>query len=179
MVRAERYTYGAITFHWVIATFIVLNLALGFFHETLLDGIAWVIPLHKSVGITIIALTLGRIGWRIAHPAPALPPTLGAWERLLAHGVHILLYGLMLILPLSGWLFASSSHKYPLLWFGLVRVPFLPVTAALADQAYSAHVALAWILIGLLVLHTAGALRHHLRGDATLARMIPSLRRRD
>lgn len=176
--RTDRYSHGAIVFHWAIAVLIVVNLALGLFHESLLDGMRWVIPLHKSLGLTVIALTLGRIGWRVAHPAPPLPSGVKPWERAAAHAMHIVLYGFMLALPVTGWLLASGSHKHPISWFGLFPIPFLPISEAGADQAYSAHVVLAWTLIGLLVLHVGAALRHHLLlRDGVLARMIPILAR--
>jgi len=179
LVRAQCYSHAAIAFHWVIAALIVANLALGLLHDSLLDGLGWVTPLHKSFGLTVIALTLGRIGWRVAYRPPPLPPSMKLWERGAAQTMHILLYGFMLALPITGWMLASGSHKHPTRWFGLFQVPFLPVSEATADQAYSAHVALAWTLIGLLVIHVAAALRHHLLlRDGVLARMIPAFLRR-
>jgi cytochrome b561 len=67
LVRTDRYSWGAIWLHWSIAALVLVNLALGLFHDSVLDGIKWVIPIHKSIGITVLALTLLRLGWRLTH----------------------------------------------------------------------------------------------------------------
>lgn len=177
LARTDRYSSGAILFHWTIALLVIVNLAIGLLHESLLDGVKGAIPLHKSIGLTVIGLTLGRIAWRLAHRAPPHPPTMKRWERLAANGAHIGLYVLMLALPMSGWALASGGPKrYPLNWFGLFDVPYLPVSKAAGDAAHNAHGLLGWVMLALIVLHVAAALRHHfILKDGILARMVPGL----
>ena len=71
LVRTDPYSWGAIWLHWAIALLVIVNLALGLFHESLLDGLKWVIPIHKAIGITVLALTLARIAWRLMHRPPS------------------------------------------------------------------------------------------------------------
>ena len=175
--RGESYSRGAIAFHWAIAALIIFNLIVGLFHDAMPRS--WgMIPIHKSVGMAVLLLTLGRIGWRLAHKPPHLPE-LPAWEKATAHAVHFLLYALMLILPLSGWLMGSNPEKpRPVNWFGLFEIPVLPATPAIARNAHEAHELLGYLMAALVLLHIAAALRHQfLLRDKVLARMIPGLNR--
>ena len=93
IVRTDRYTRGAIAFHWLIAAAIIFNLWLGIWH----DGLPreWqVMPVHKAIGITVLALSLARLAWRLTHRPPPLPRTAPAWERAAAHAAHWTLYAL-------------------------------------------------------------------------------------
>jgi cytochrome b561 len=110
MTRSEaaaglRYTNVAIALHWLIAVAILYNLASGLLHDSLPRGF---FALHVSSGITILALTVVRIVWRLTHPRPPYLP-MALWERRLAHAVHGLLYVGMLALPLTGWAMVSAS----------------------------------------------------------------------
>lgn len=177
--NGARYTHVAMWLHWTMAALIVTNLFLGLFHESLLDGVGWVMPLHKSIGITVLGLTVVRIGWRLLNPPPPLPRGLPVWERGSAHAVHSLFYLAMLALPVTGWMLASGGRKYPINWFGLVEVPFLPVSKAVAGGAANAHGLLGWVMLALVTLHVLAALRHHLvLRDSVLARMAPLVARR-
>lgn len=183
-----RYSGVAILLHWLIAAAILFELALGW----RMDGPNSperfaVFQLHKSVGITILLLTLARIAWRLTHRPPPLSAALAPWERWLAHGTHILFYMLLLALPLSGWLAVStSSRAIPTLLYGVVPWPHVPGTAGLAaparealhEGAEGAHEAMIFLMLGLLFLHVAGALKHHiLDRDETLGRMMPGVAR--
>lgn len=176
VTRSGRYTSVAIAFHWAIAALIAFNLWLGLAHESLPRD--WrVMPIHKSIGLTVLALTLGRIVWRLTHPAPPLPATTRPWERLAAHASHLAFYVLMLALPLSGWALVSGPERRPLQWFGLVDVPYLPVSAGASDTADRLHGLFGWAMLGLIALHVAAALRHHfLLRDDVLARMTPGVK---
>lgn len=173
MTASERYSRGAIAFHWTIAALIIFNLWLGLGHDALPE--TWkVMPVHKAVGVTILVLTLARIGWRIAHPAPPLPAHLPGWERAAAHGSHFLLYAFMLIMPLSGWAMVSGVKRRPLEWFGLFDILYLPVSQGLADVGHDVHELLGWGFVALILLHIGAALRHHfLLRDNVLLRMLP------
>lgn len=196
---AERYTAFAIVLHWAIAAAILFMLPLGFWmHEEAEHGnvsaeVYRAFQLHKSVGLTILALSLVRLGWRLLNPPPPLPAHMPAWERFAAKATHWAFYALMLGLPLSGWLFVSagwSLHEDRSLavathYFGLFQVPPLfglpqagdEVRAGVADFAFNAHALLAWTAIALAGLHVAAALKHHLFDkDNVLTHMIPALR---
>jgi cytochrome b561/polyisoprenoid-binding protein YceI len=129
--------------------------------------------LHKSVGVTILLLTLLRLGWRLTHRPP--PAVEGGFQGFLAKAVHTLLYTFMIAAPLTGWIVVSTSRiQVPTLLFGVVPWPHLPVSRALHDIAEEGHELLAWIGIALVLLHVAGALRHQwLLKDGLLRRMAP------
>jgi cytochrome b561 len=177
---ALRYSRGAMWFHWVIAALIAANLFLGFYHESFGKGAtAWMMFFHKAIGITVLASSLARLLWRLGHRPPAFDSMLRPWEALLARITHWLFYVLMIALPLSGWLLSSSSNRATN-FFGLFEIPPLPVSRS--DSAHDllelAHEWLAWIMLGLIALHVAGALKHHLEGHRHLiGRMGPWLYR--
>ncbi len=101
-----RYTRIAITLHWAIAFFIILNLSTGFFLDRLPQPVTL---LHISSGITVLALTVVRVVWRLSHARPSYPAEYRPWERHLATLVHLVLYGLMLGMPLTGWAMISAN----------------------------------------------------------------------
>lgn len=104
-----RYSNVAIFLHWAIALLILFNLITGFFHDLIPRA---VFAFHISSGVTILVLTLIRIGWRLTHRAPPFLP-MAAWERGLAHIVHFLLYCAMLLSPLTGWAMISAHADKP------------------------------------------------------------------
>lgn len=173
-----RYSSVAIAFHWTIALLVIVNLVIGIGHESIPTLRAWM-GAHKAIGITVLALTLGRVAWRLAHRPPPLPGGTPAWEHVAAHATHWSLYALMLAMPLTGWALVSGpGARRPLSWFGLFDVPLLPVAGTTADMADTIHVLLGWLMLALVALHVAAALRHHLiLRDHVLARMAPVLRR--
>jgi len=177
--RTSRYSRGAIAFHWSIAAAVLFNLFLGIWHSSL--PAAWgVMPIHKATGITILALSLARLGWRLTHPAPPPVPGLPAWERAAAGASHWALYALTILVPLTGWLMVSGAAvRRPLDWYGLFPLPFLPVGEGVGGSAAGGHTVLGYALAALAALHILAALRHHfVLRDATLLRMLPILRAR-
>ena len=179
-VAAARYSRGAIVLHWLIAVSIWTNIAIAWATEGLpkAERSAWM-GTHQALGITILLLTLVRIGWRLTHRPPPMLATLKPWEAKLARFNQFAFYFVMLAIPLSGWAMASAFGKgRPVSMFGLFDFPALPVagdkpTAELFEQL---HGALAFAFLGLFVLHLAGALKHHLIDkDGTLRRMLPFL----
>jgi cytochrome b561 len=187
----QRYTGIAIALHWAIAFLILANIAVGFVMEGL--GPRWkplALAFHFSSGITVLALTLVRIGWRLTHRPPDFAAGVKAWERSAAHLAHALLYALMILMPILGWSIISAHPPRPqgaaTLW-GFLRLPALPPVSHLAEPAQkeahglfvSAHSVGAWILAGILLLHVAGALKHQwMDRHAELARMGIGRRRR-
>jgi cytochrome b561 len=103
--RASRYSTVAIVLHWAIAALIIYNLASGLLRPVLSRAF---FVFHVSSGITILALSVVRVGWRLTHKPPPLLP-MRAWEQRAAHTVHGLLYAAMLLLPLSGWALVSAK----------------------------------------------------------------------
>jgi len=169
----ERYNRMARLLHWLIAALVIANLLTGLFHGAF-EGIVRLIPLHKSLGLTILALTLVRIAWRLTWTHPPFPPGVTLAEAVAARAVQGTFYALMLIMPMTGWIMASAG-KYPLTWFGLLDVPKLAVTQT--DPAYlvgrNAHEVLGWLFAALAMLHIAAAMRHHfLLRDRVLQRML-------
>lgn len=179
MTVSERYSRVAIAFHWTIAALVLVNLWIGLGGDSLPKD--WtVMPVHKAIGITVLALTLARIAWRLAHPAPRLPDHLQPWERAASHISHFLLYAFMLIMPLSGWAMSSGAKRRPLEWFGLFDIPYLPISPAVADIGHEVHELLGWGFVALIAVHFAAALRHHfLLRDNILARMLPIVGQRN
>jgi len=176
MGAADRYSRGAIAFHWTIAALVIVNLFLGLFHENLLEGMK-VMPLHRAIGITILVLSVGRLGWRLTHRPPGLPPEMRGWERAAAKVAHVLLYALMVALPLTGWMMSSNPERpRPFDWFGLIQVPVLPIDKGAAMLGRGLHGPLGYVMTALVVLHIAAALRHHwVLRDRVLARMVPGI----
>lgn len=175
-IAARRYTTVAIALHWLIALLLIANLLTGIAHDWLGDG--WginTIPLHKSFGLAILALSMLRLWWRLGHKPPALPTAMSAATRRIAGATHALFYGIMIIMPLSGWLMVSAGNR-PLTWFGLFDVPKFAVEKGSVAAALSrnTHELLGWFTVALVALHVAAALYHHfLRRDAVLIGMVP------
>ena len=176
--RGHRYSQGVIVFHWTIAALVLINLFIGLFHETLLEGIR-TIPTHKAIGVTVLVLSIARLAWRLTHRPPGLPNHLREWERAAAKAVHWLFYALLLAMPLTGWLWSSDvTRPRPFSWFGLFDVPLFRVGHDLARTLHDAHETLGLAMTGLVLLHIAAALRHHfVLRDQALARMLPQPRR--
>lgn len=167
-----RYSRVAMWFHWSIAAFVVVNLVIGLFHDAI-GGMA----LHKAIGITVLVLTAGRVAWRLGHRPPPLPAHTPGWEKGVAHATHWTLYLLMIAMPVTGWMMVSAGTR-PLTWFGLFDIPKLPVDKAAGAFGSQAHGLLGWLMLALVVLHVAAALRHRLiLRDGILARMAPALER--
>jgi cytochrome b561 len=153
-----RYSRVAILLHWVIAALILVNLYLGLFHEDMSKPVrASMMFYHKAIGLTVLALTLLRLAWRLGHRPPPYDAAMKRWELGLARVTH--------------W----TSGK-PTSWFGLSNVPALPI--ARGDDAHdlwdSVHVFLGWAMLVLVVLHILGALKHQLQGHRQIfGRMAP------
>jgi cytochrome b561 len=171
-----RYGRVAIWLHWLIAGLIIVNLLLGLFHEDFSKPVrASMMFWHKSIGITVLALTIGRLGWRVGHRPPAFDPVMKRWEMRLASLIHWLFYAFLILIPLTGWLLVSSGRNPTLSFFGLFDVPPLPLRGKEAHELMEgAHEILGKAMIGLIVLHVAGALKHHFEGHRHLiGRMAP------
>ncbi len=170
-----RYHRAAIALHWLIALALITQLALGFRLDGIprgvqqFDAFQW----HKSLGITVLLLSLLRLWLRFKLPRPV--PVGQGLARIAARGTHDLFYLVMIGAPLTGWALVSTAKiKLPTMLFGVVPWPHLPLGAWANEPAHLAHGALGWLLPALIVLHVGGALWHHLQKDAVLGRMVPA-----
>jgi cytochrome b561/polyisoprenoid-binding protein YceI len=179
------YDAVAVLLHWLIAALIVLQVVLaGRMEGPRTPERFAVLQLHKSIGITVLLLSLLRLGWRLVNPPPPLPATLANWERRLARWTHVAFYVVMIGMPLTGWIMVSASRiPLPTLLYGVVPWPMLPGLPELAPAARKAwqsfgefgHAAIIKAGYVLLALHVAGALKHQVfPGDEpVLGRMAP------
>ncbi|MEO0635695.1 MAG: cytochrome b/b6 domain-containing protein [Pseudomonadota bacterium] len=182
-----RYTSVAIVLHWTIAIAILFQLASG----------QWMVhwapensqltfdtyQVHKTVGLIVLALSLARLYWRLTHKPPAPQPNWSAWEHRAAHAAHLAFYGLMIGAPLSGWLMVSVSPTAIPTFFGMVEsLPFAHLPGFTDWSAEARKVAEDWLIliheifaksiVLILLLHVAGALKHHfVEADGTLRRI--------
>ncbi|MEA3540288.1 MAG: cytochrome b [Pseudomonadota bacterium] len=172
------YSRTAITLHWLIAVLVFGNIVGAVYAEGLPDAERGAIMgIHKSVGITVLALTLWRLVLRLKAGFLVLPAHMKAWEIALARFTHIGFYVLLLVLPLSGWAFAASP-EWPLVWFDLVPLPDSPLGKAGRGVFHALHGPAAFLALVLVVLHVLGALKHHfIDRDDVLSRMLPFLRK--
>lgn len=164
--------------HWLHAALIGAAFGLAWtvggmsFSAQKMQLVSW----HKWLGITVLLLVALRLAWRVIKGAPPVSHTLPRWQRGLATGVHHLLYLLMFTLPLSGWLMTSALGGR-LDYLGVLPLPaLLPENEEIGLLLLDVHGALAGLMVVLVGLHAAGALKHYvLDRDETLARMLPFL----
>ncbi len=177
----DRYTTTAITLHWAIALLIFAAFPLGvYIHDLPLSPTKLrLYSYHKWIGVTVFLLAAIRIAWRTTHRPPPLPATMPYWERLAAGAAHYLLYVLICIVPLSGWLM-SSAKGFQTVWFGVLPLPDLVAkNKELGDLLAEVHEGLNFIMLGVVLAHVGAALKHYfIDRDKILERMIPFLGRK-
>ena len=181
MMRNTDHSWGAPAklLHWAVAALVFAQIALGWaavswrLSPTKLDLFVW----HKSTGMLIVLLMVVRVAWRVANVAPSLPADMRRLERLAAHLSHLLLYLLLFLMPVTGWIVTSASN-IPFRMFWLIPVPaIVEPDEAMADAAAGMHLALFVMLSLLLAVHIGAALRHHfLKRSDVLVRMLPGRR---
>lgn len=182
--RRDRFSALAIVLHWTIAGLIAFNIYLGL----KFDGLPILqkfqaLQLHKSVGITVLVLSVLRLAWRLIHKPPGYPEGMKPWEKAVASATHWGFYGLMLGLPLVGWFLVSVSViRIPTLLYKTIPFPHMPGTEGLTREsrqvlefyAANTHETLAFITVALIVLHVGAALKHQfVTKDGVLYRMLP------
>ncbi|UTD28214.1 cytochrome b [Bradyrhizobium sp. WD16] len=173
----ERLHYGAIAkaLHWLIVLLLAIQYPIGWLMPDIHRGMqpGWPMNLHVSLGIVILVLILLRFAWRMTHPV-APESSLPSWQRLMSEGVHWLLYLLVFVTTISGWMFASM-RGWNLSFFGLVQLPMLTAPgASLAKAIGPAHEILELALISVIGVHVAAALVHiFVYRDRIMQRMLP------
>jgi cytochrome b561 len=162
--------------HWLVAgsvlTMIPIGIAMGRVAKGPLQDTLY--TLHKSFGILILALMVARLINRIVVGAPAPAPGLARWQRAVSSATHGLLYVLLVLQPIGGWL-ANSAYGAPTPFFGLFELPRLMAKdQAFAEQVFSNHRIFGFVIAGLAAMHIAAALQHYfLVKDRVLQRMLP------
>ena len=168
------YTRTAIALHWVVAGLVITLLAVGWLMTDMSPGPAklQVVSWHKWGGITVLGLFFVRSLWRLTHPVPA-PLPMPAWQLKLAQTAHALLYAMLLVQPLTGWLFSSAVGRQ-VVYLNLIPLPNLvaknPPLGAVFKSLHENGGTLLAVVIGL---HALAALKHHFFDhDDTLRRML-------
>ena len=173
-----RYGVIAMAAHWLVVLLLIGSYSLGFYMEDLPVSPAKLklYAYHKWNGVTIFALVALRLTWRLWSPPPPLPVSMPGWEKRAAEISHRLLYLLVFAVPLSGWLM-SSAKGFQTVWFGVLPIPdLLSKNPPLGEALETVHWALNKMLLGLVSLHVAAALKHHfIDRDEVLTRMTPCL----
>ena len=169
-----RYSTGAIILHWLLALAMGFQIAIGFAMPHRGPHSFAPMQLHKSIGVTILLLTLIRLGWRLVRRPPAAVEE--GWTAVAARLVHWAFYAVLLLGPITGWIIVSTASLHvPTVLFGVLPWPHLPLPQALNRPMEETHEALSWLAIGLFVLHVGGALRHQfLLRDPVIKRIAPA-----
>jgi cytochrome b561 len=175
ITAGARYTRTAIVLHWLAVLLIACNFALGLSMVELplspqkFRWYGW----HKWIGITVFIVALARLAWRRAYPPPP-PVAMPEWQRKAAAATHAAMYALMIVIPLSGWVY-SSATGVSVVYLGLVPLPDLvPEDKTLAVVLKALHLTLNFTLLALVFVHAGAAIRHHfVERDGVLARMLP------
>lgn len=183
-----RYTTVAIVVHWLIAAALIFQVILGWRMGDGPKGPSTfaMVQLHKSIGITILLLSLFRLGWKLTHKSPPSPAGQPRWEKIASHVVHVGFYVIMIGLPLTGWIMVSASRTpIPTLLYGSIPWPHLPLIPELAAGAKQAwrefgdigHGVLVKTTYLLLALHLGAVAKHQiLDKDEVLGHMAPGAR---
>ena len=182
-LRNTASAYGSIAklLHWTIVVLIIAQFWLGYSADDLPNGLAKLklLATHKSIGMTVLMLALVRVVWRLANPVPPPPVTTPRWQQLAARTSHLLLYLLLFLQPVTGWIM-SSARNFPVSYFGWFQWPDLVRPSdELHERFEDIHHLLAEALLVVAVVHAAAALYHHFWvKDDVLRRMLPFARPR-
>jgi len=171
-----RYGLVSRTLHWLMALMFLGLFVTGLYMTSLNYMHPWyktLFDMHKSFGVLFLQLLLLRLFWHFYNPRPAFAASLKTWEKFIAGVTHSLLYGLLLLIPLSGYVI-STANGDAIEVFGWYEIPaILSKNSERGDIAGVIHLALAIITMGLVILHSLAALKHHfLDKDETLLKML-------
>jgi len=173
----QRYSTPAIALHWIVAILVLVMIGLGLYMTDIPRGTperTFFYNLHKSIGVTVAILVLIRLWWRIRNPPPPLPSSVPAWQVQASKLSHALLYLCLILMPLSGFS-ASQFTKYGVTYFGMFKIPPMGwENKVIYDFLQGIHGVTATLLITLVVIHIAAALKHLLFDrDRVFLRMLP------
>lgn len=174
--RSDGYSRGARLWHWLTAGLLCIQIPLAYLMMSQPLGPAKLgnYALHKSLGLSIFALTALRLAWRLVHRPPPLPPGIPTWQQRLGRLNQAILYFLMFAMPLTGWL-NSSAANMPVSFFGLFTLPNLVAPDPERQEGFEAsHEMQAYVLFTLVAVHALAALHHHfVKRDGVLRSMLP------
>lgn len=167
--------FGLITrlLHWSMAALILVMLALGLRISSMQPGLSnlWLYGLHKTLGLTLLALVVLRVIWHVASPPP-LPIGLPGAARMFVRAWHWTLYALMIAVPISGWA-GSSASGIDTVFANTITVPPLVAPSERAEFVwFILHEIFAKTLLGMVIVHILAALKREMSGDGTLTRML-------
>lgn len=177
MLRNSQATYGLVAYvlHWLMAILLFSVFALGIWMVDLSYYDAWYVRgpnLHRSLGVLFFALLVLRMIWRLSNPQPAFEKSLAAWERFAAKAMQYVLYLLMFLIPISGYLITTAKGR-PVSVFGLFELPATLQLETKVDLLGQWHEVMAWLIIVLVALHALAALKHHFFDkDDSLKKML-------
>ena len=168
--------YGIVTrsLHWITAALILAALPLGAYIADMEPALStlWLYGAHKTLGASVLALALLRLGWHLVSPPPPLPASAAPRADAAARLVHRSFYALLLLFPLAGWV-GSSATGIDTVIFGRWTLPAIaPASPLIEEAAFAVHSGAAWTLAALVALHVAGALLRALKGEPAFRRMI-------
>ncbi len=163
--------------HWLVAFLLVGQFAFGWYLSDIPRGVparGYFVNLHKSTGLLVGLLILVRISWRLTHTPPPLPNSVPRWQQQAATSTHYLLYVLMLVMPLSGYM-ASNFSKYGVDFFNSIKLaPWGSNDKLLYAFFNQTHIVSSWLLLALVLVHVLAALKHLLVDhDTIFLRMSP------
>jgi cytochrome b561 len=170
----QRYNRTARLLHWLIAALLLGQFLFGWWLTDIprnTPARGYVVNFHKSTGLLLGLLILLRIGWRVMHAPPALPPAMAKWQRVLATASHHAMYICMLVMPLSGYI-ASNVSRHGVKFFNAITLPpWGPDDKPLYAVFNQVHKTTALLLLALVVLHVLAVLWHGLRRDGIFSRI--------
>lgn len=177
-LRNTRQRYGTVAqaLHWAVALGFVAQFALAWYMADLPNTPFKIelFNLHKSIGVTILALAVIRLAWRLTNPVPAVPPDLPRWEHWAAGASHAGLYAVIFAQPVTGLVFSLYTSFPSLIWGW--KLPDPGAVKAVEDAFHAAHFYISWIILALVAVHVLAALRHHVvLGNDVLRRMVPGV----
>lgn len=160
-VPGDGYSRPAKLLHWSLALLLPIQIGMGWYMLSIEDqpGSGWYFALHISLGLTAALLIALRMVWRLRQAPPAVPRELAEWQRRAARSSHVLLYVLMVLMPLTGYLGAAFGGE-TIGYFGVPLPALLPKNEVLKEQLFTAHSFIAWALVGMIALHVLAALKH-------------------
>ena len=156
-----RYHKIARVIHWLMALLLIGLIGLGWYMVSIEDqpNSAWYFKLHKSFGLVAAMLVFFRLIWRFRHQPAPLPSSVPFWQAKLSRTIHFLLYLCMLVMPMTGFIGASLSN-YGAGFFGIELAGWIKQNHPLSEQFFNVHGVIAWILVGLITLHSLAAMKH-------------------
>lgn len=172
-IPVQAYTSTARALHWLTAalvlTIIPAGIVMGYLEGPASD---FLYHIHRSLGVTLIPIIFYRLFYRLTHTPLPLPADIDAMQRFVAETVHWLLYGLLVVQPIIGWV-ATSAYRAPVLFFWTFELPPIwPENRAFSEQLFVVHKWMGFTIAALLCAHIAGALFHYfIRKDGVLQRM--------